>query len=82
MATGNQSRAYGDDAREKPIERTRARKSGGSFRMTLRAESARAIGLEPADTSPDTEVEFLVSEVDDCEGRLVLDRLEKQPASD
>jgi len=45
--------------------------------MTLRAESARAIGLEPTEASGDDDIQFLVSEVDEKEGRLVFDLLKR-----
>ncbi len=80
MPSGNENRSGGrfegeDD--EIPIERTNAFKTGGCFTMTLRAESARAIGLEPTEASGDDDIQFLVSEVDEKEGRLVFDLLKR-----
>ena len=66
-----------DDLDVEPIERTKVRKAGGSLTMTLRAESARAIDLDPGEVSPDDEIALLISESKEHEGRLVLDLVER-----
>jgi hypothetical protein len=60
-----------------PIERTNVRKAGGSLTMTLRADSARAIGLDPGDISPDDDIELLISESKEHDTRLVFDLVER-----
>jgi len=60
-----------------PIGRTTAKKQGGSLRMSVIADAAREVGIEPSNLAPDDEVEFHISKSTEHDDRLVLDVVSK-----